>query len=150
MKPLIILLISFFVSLFLVRWFSNEWNVQSSGNIAMFIMLCATGIIHFIHPKGMAMMMPDFLPFKQQLVYITGIMEFLLGLGLLFPAIRKESAIALMLFLVLVLAANIHASTRKVNFEKADYSGKGLSYLWFRIPLQLFFIGWTWYFGLSQ
>ena len=37
---------------------------------------------------------------------------------------------------------------KNLDLEKATYTGNGLTYLWFRIPLQLFFIAWVWYFAL--
>jgi hypothetical protein len=47
------------------------------------------------------------------------------------------------------LSANINAAIHKVDYEKATYEGPGISYLWFRIPLQLLFIAWVAYFGLE-
>jgi uncharacterized membrane protein len=148
MKPLFILMISFFVAKTVLGIITGEWNFHSGGNIAMFIMLCSTSIAHFIYTKGMEMMIPDFIPFKLGLVYLTGVLEFLFGLGLLFPATQHAAAIALIVFFILVMVANINASVKKVNYIKSDFSGSGVAYLWFRVPLQLFFIAWVWYFGL--
>ena len=32
------------------------------------------------------------------------------------------------------------------NYKEANYTGPGPEHLWFRIPLQLFFIGWLYFF----
>lgn len=47
-----------------------------------------------------------------------------------------------------MLPANIIAAKQKINLEKASYDGPGLAYLWFRIPLQVLFIGWVLFFAV--
>jgi uncharacterized membrane protein len=148
MKALLVLFISFAIVLAGVKIFRHDWNFFFAGNAAMSTMLLFTAIGHFAFPKGMAMMMPKYLPFKTVLVYITGIIEIAAAGGLLVVSMRHITAILLILFFIAVLPANIHAAIHKVNFEKGTYTGKGLNYLWFRVPLQLFFIVWVWYFGL--
>ncbi len=148
MKPVFVLISVFVLSLLARAVFVKEWNYVLAGNIAMGAMMIFTSVAHFAFAKGMVMMMPSFLPMKQFLVYITGLMEALLGIGLVMSSTRYYAAIALIIFFILVLPANIMAAKRKVNIEKADYTGPGLSYLKFRIPLQLFFIAWVWYFGI--
>jgi uncharacterized membrane protein len=64
------------------------------------------------------------------------------------PSTRHPAAIVLIVFFVCILPANINAAVMKVNYEKANYEGNDLRYLWFRVPLQLFFIAWVWFFGL--
>jgi uncharacterized membrane protein len=88
-------------------------------------------------------------PFKKAVVYLTGVFEIIGAVGLLIPSTRFVSGILLIIFFLLLLPANIFASLKNVNLEKADYSGNRISYLWFRVPLQLLFIGWVWYFALA-
>jgi hypothetical protein len=38
---------------------------------------------------------------------------------------------------------------KKVNPEKADNSGNGINYLWFRIPEQVFFMAWVYFFAVG-
>jgi len=59
---------------------------------------------------------------------------------LIIPQTRHVAAILLIIFFILLLPANIIAAKQKINIEKASYGGRGLSYLWFRIPLQLFLL----------
>ena len=129
---------------------TGDWHLIFSGNLGMFGMLCFTAIGHFMFTKGMTMMMPEFIPLKKEFVYLTGIAEVLLGLALLFPAFRYTAGIILIILFVLMLPANIHGAIRHVDLQKANYEGKGLGYLWFRIPLQLFFIGWVWFFSIRN
>lgn len=140
MKPLIILLVVFGIAaLFL--------TLAQAGNIAMCVMLCFTALGHFKFKAGMARMIPTAIPFKARLVFVTGLMEIGLGIGLVFPATRMVSAILLIAFLVAILPANIYAAMHRINYETGELTGKGIGYLWFRIPLQLFFIAWIVFFG---
>jgi uncharacterized membrane protein len=92
-------------------------------------------------------MIPPVVPGKTFLVYLTGVAELALGIGLLFHSSRHLSGVVLIAFFVLLLPANIYAAQRHLDLEKATYSGPGPAYLWFRIPLQLLFIGWVIYFS---
>jgi len=116
----------------------------------MCIMLCFTASGHFMYARGMAMMVPDFVPLKQEAVFWSGIAEILLGIALLFPSSRQAAGIALILLLLLLLPANIRAALLHIDYAQADHNGPGPAYLWLRIPLQLLFIGWVWYFALSR
>jgi uncharacterized membrane protein len=112
-------------------------------------MLLLTAIGHFKFMKGMTMMMPPFIPAKKQVVIATGFLEIAAAIGLLIPSIIKITGILLIIFFVLILPANIYAATKKVNLEKADYTGSGITYLWFRIPEQIFFIAWIYWFTIK-
>ncbi|TAN00705.1 MAG: hypothetical protein EPN39_03745 [Chitinophagaceae bacterium] len=149
MKPLIVLIAAFVISLVVTFLFGGNMDYTLSGNIAMCIMLWFTAIGHFAYKKGMVMMMPGFIPFKTSLVFATGILECVLGMGLLFIHIRMIASWILILFFILILPVNIHAAIKRVDYQKGNFEGKGISYLWFRIPLQIIFIVWVWYFGVG-
>lgn len=143
MKPLIVLILSSIISLFIIKLIKKEYDFALSARIAMSIMLVFTAIGHFAFTKGMSMMIPEFIPFKESVVYLSGIFEILLALGLLIPKFQTVSGWALIVFLLLMLPANIYASVNNVNYQKGTFDGNGLIYLWFRIPLQVLFIVWT-------
>ena len=46
--------------------------LAGSGRIAMSAMLAFTAVAHFVFTKGMTMMLPDFIPYKIETVYLTG------------------------------------------------------------------------------
>lgn len=143
MKPLLVLLASFVISLLVSKLTTKEYNIALSGRIAMSIMLVFTAIGHFVFTKGMSLMIPKFIPFKESFVYLTGVLEIILAISLLIPRLRCFSGWILIVFLLLMLPANIYASFYKVNYQKGTFDGHGLTYLWFRIPLQILFIVWT-------
>ncbi|WP_405605867.1 DoxX family protein [Polaribacter sp. Asnod1-A03] len=143
MKPLIILLLTFIICLFVIKFTRKEYDFALSARVAMSMMLVFTAIGHFVFTKGMTMMIPQFIPFKESFVYLTGIFEVLLAIGLLIPKLKVISGWTLIIFLLLMLPANIYASINNVNYQKGTFDGNGLAYLWFRIPLQILFIIWT-------
>ena len=143
MKPLIVLLSSFAIALIAVRIIKREFDIALSARIAMAIMLCFTAIGHFVFTTGMTMMMPTFIPYKISLVYLTGVFEILMAVGLLMPKFNVWSGWALIAFLVLMLPMNIYAAVHQIDYQKGTFDGHGLAYLWFRIPLQFLFIIWT-------
>jgi uncharacterized membrane protein len=149
MKPLIVLVATFAVAFLSIIVFSSHWNYKLAGNISMSVMLLFTAMGHFKFIKGMAMMMPDFIPFQIQIIIVTGLIEIAAGISLLIPSLRYLVSILLIGFFVLILPANIHAAVKKVDYQAANFNGNGISYLWFRIPLQFLFIAWIWFFGIK-
>ena len=143
MKPLVLLITVFGLALAANKLISGSFEVAFSGRITLSTMLVFTAIGHFVFTKGMTMMIPDFIPFKTALVYVTGGLEIAAALALFVPAFRELTAWLLIVFFILMLPANIYAALHHVDYQQATYDGKGTDYLWFRVPLQLFFILWT-------
>ncbi|WP_456458296.1 DoxX family protein [Reichenbachiella sp.] len=121
----------------------GNFSFALSGRIGMSAMLLFTAIGHFVFTKGMSMMLPDFVPFRIELVYLTGILEIAAAIGLFIPKFRVVTAWLLVVFFILMLPANIYASIKHIDYQKGTFDGPGLTYLWFRIPLQILFIVWT-------
>ncbi|OMP78974.1 hypothetical protein [[Flexibacter] sp. ATCC 35208] len=147
MKPLIVLLVTFFLSLIIARLSTGEWSLLFAGNVAMCCMLLLTAFGHFKFTNGMVMMLPPVIPFKTAVVYISGIVEIVLGIMLLFPPTRNIAGNLLIILFIVLLPANIYAASINLNIEMANHEGPGYGYLYFRVPLQLLFIGWVLYFS---
>lgn len=143
MKPLIVLLSVFAVSLLTTKFVRGNLEFALSGRIAMSAMLLFTAIGHFAFTKGMSMMLPDFIPYKTEVVYLTGIIEIAAAIGLFIPNFRILTAWLLIAFFILILPANIYAAIKHIDYQKGTFDGYGLTYLWFRVPLQILFIVWT-------
>ena len=147
MKPLIVLVGTFIISAGILKIFTKELNLQLAGRIAMACMLVFTSIGHFAFMEGMAAMVPSFIPFKKGLVVGTGIAEILFSICLLFSQYQKLTGWLLIVFFILILPANIKAALQEINYQTGQMNGPGGNYLWFRVPLQLFFI--LWVYGYS-
>jgi uncharacterized membrane protein len=143
MKPLFVLLGAFVISLIVTKIFTKTFEYSLSGRIAMAVMLVFTAIGHFAFTKGMTMMLPHFIPFKTAVIYLTGIFEIIAAIGLLIQNVRVWTGWTLILLFVLLLPANVYAAIHHIDYQNGTSGGNGIIYLWFRIPLQILFIVWT-------
>ncbi len=89
-------------------------------------------------------MMPPYLPWHLQLVYLSGIAEIVCGVGVMIPPTRKLAAWATIALLLAVYPANIHVAVNNVPMLGAE-EGAGLAN-WVRLPFQFILIAWAgWY-----
>jgi uncharacterized membrane protein len=147
---LLFVLLGAFILAFLTGRATGRWGLTFSGNVAMSVMLVFTGIAHFIYTEGMMLMLPHVIPSKKPVVYFTGILEILAAAGLIIPKYRKTTALLLMIFLIVILPANFKGAYDHLDLTTAQYDGRGPAYLWFRVPLQVAFIFWIWYFSFKD
>jgi uncharacterized membrane protein len=113
----------------------------------MAVMLVFTAMAHFNQTEYMVEMLPDLMPYKKATVYITGMLEFLAAIGLFIKKTVKITTYFLILFYLLILPANIIGSIKQVDLGGMD---AGAPYLFFRIPLQVLFMIWIYYFGIMK
>ncbi len=139
---------TFAVSLLVTRLGRSAFDVSLAGRIALAFMLVFTATGHFVFTRGMTAMLPAFVPFRAFMVYLTGVLEILAAAGLFVPGLRVLTGYLLILFFILILPANIYAAVNHLNYETGATNGKGLAYLWFRVPFQLLLICWAWYFAV--
>ncbi len=145
MAPLIVLIVSFGGFWLVNKYMLNErFPASFIGRVAMALMLLMTGSAHFFKTDVMVQSMPDLIPYKVELVYFTGVIELLAAIGLLFDRTAKLTSILLIIFFVCILPANIIGSLKRVELGGME---NGPMYLLFRVPLQVFFIWWAYFFG---
>jgi len=100
----------------------------------------AGGIMHFTHDTDLAAITP--LPYAYQIVWVTGIMEFLFVLLLWIPRYRLIAGLWLCLFCLAVLTANINMAINDLPMF-----GQHVEPVirWMRIPAQFALIAWILY-----
>ena len=150
MKPLFVLIGTFLITLIILRITNKPMRYQLAGRIAMAFMLLFTAIGHFAFAEGMAAMIPDVIPLRQEIVIATALLEIFFAIGLIIPNYRRALGWVLIAFFILVLPANIYASINNVNYQTGELDGPGLSYLWIRIPMQIFFIIWVYFAAIKK
>ena len=72
----------------------------------MLAFLAGGCVLHFRATDSLVAMTPDIVPFKRAVVLATGPLEFLLGLALLVPRLRRWAGIAIAAYVVAVWPAN--------------------------------------------
>jgi uncharacterized membrane protein len=100
-----------------------------------------SGILHFVRPEFFSQIMPPYLPWHLELVYISGFFEILGGIGLLVPALRRTACWGLITLLIAVFPANVQMT---LNWCE-NYGWCVLTFLSIaRLPLQPLLIFWVW------
>ena len=74
----------------------------------MSLLYIIIGIKHFIDPEFFIAIVPPNIPFKKEVVLISGLIEILLGILLLFNHTRKFASWGIILLLISVFPANIY------------------------------------------
>ena len=149
MNTLFVLVGAFIISVMIRKLAFKKYDLALSGRISMAVMLFFTAFGHFLFLKGMVLMIPSFIPFKTALVYLTAVLEIVTGLYLLYPSTYRAAGWVLIMLLVILLPANIKAALDQVDYRTASFTGPGRSYLYFRIPLQFFFVAWTYWSAIK-
>ena len=131
------------LSTLLARWFA-PW--KDAARIGLAIMFFFTAGSHFSSLKyDLAAMIPPPLTGALWMVYLTGVLEATGALGLLIPSLRRPAAWGLAALLVALFPANVYAALAGVTL-----GGNAATPLWFRTPLQVFWLAVLWYTTLAD
>lgn len=95
-------------------------------------LLVVAGTLHLLRPQIFLAQVPDFLPFRSAIVHVSGVIEILLGLGLLIPALRRRAAIATAVFLVAIFPGNVWQAVAQVDAFGLDTDSKRIIRLLFQ------------------
>ena len=107
------------------------------------------GVMHFVAPRPLAAVVPSELPRPMALVYLSGVAEILLGLGVVVPRTRRLSAWGLIGLLTAVFPANVNMAVRDVEVQGVPYEPADWM-LWARLPLQGVLVLWAWWYTRSD
>ena len=121
-------------------------SIQKGLRIFTALSFVIIGILHFTHASIFVGIMPPYLPWHLELVWISGAFEILGGIGLIIPQTRRFSAWGLLALLIAVFPANLHMAFNGVFIElPIPQSQFGL---WLRLPLQGVIALQIWFTGL--
>jgi uncharacterized membrane protein len=114
----------------------------------MSVFYAAAGVMHFVAPKVYARVVPPQFPRPVALVYLSGIAEIVLGIGVLLRRTRQRSAWGLIALLIAVFPANVHMATSDVTTDAVPNWAEGIARaaMWVRLPLQGVLILWAWWY----
>jgi uncharacterized membrane protein len=120
----------------------RDWAAATRVGLA--VMLGFTAAAHFNSMRpDLVRMVPPEVPNPGLVVTLTGVCEILGAIGLLVRRTRRVAAVALVLFLIAVLPANVHAARAGL-----ELGGAPVTPLVPRVALQLLFIALVWWSGV--
>jgi uncharacterized membrane protein len=115
-----------------------DWPARM--RLGMAVALVFTGIDHLQTPGRYLPMMPGFVPWPAEVVFLTGLCELAGALGLLVPRLRRAAGLLLALYFVCVFPANI-----KNALEGLSIAGLPTTqwYYWLRLAFQPLVVWWV-------
>lgn len=84
------------------------FTAKNLGLAIVFLFFMGGGITHFTDPAFYESIMPPWIGFHTEIVYISGIFEILGAVGILLPPLRQWAGNGLILLVICVTPANIH------------------------------------------
>ena len=104
----------------------------------MSLLYVIVGVKHFTNTDFFVTIVPPIITWKEEAVLISGIIEVILGLLLLFNHTRKLAAWGIILLLIAVFPANIYLYVSDIAREMVGISkNQALFRLPFQIPLMI-------------
>jgi uncharacterized membrane protein len=94
----------------------RRFSTRTAARIGMALAMAFAGISHLLMPTPFVQHLPGWVPLREELVLLTGLLEIALG-----------------------LPANVYVAVAEVEVDGQP----GGAYAWLRLPLQLLFIAWA-------
>ena len=114
---------------------------RDSGRWALALMLIFTASAHFTSRRhDLVKMVPDWVPYPDGVIFLTGILEIAGAIGILLPHTRRVTGICLCLLFAAMFTANVKASR-----EGLTIAGSPVTALFLRLPMQILFIWLAWW-----
>ena len=101
----------------------------------MSLLYISSGMQHFANTGWFIKIMPPYLSYHKELVYLSGVFEIILGTMLLVEKTRFLAGWGLILLLIAVFPANIYAAQ-----TNGATMGTSAAIAWGRLPFQAVFI----------
>ena len=126
------------------------WMLQRAKRPLLYLMgpmYVVAGALHFVVPELYVQIVPPVFPARLALVYLSGLAEIAVGIGILLPRTRRLAAWATVAVLVAVFPANVYMATSGVVVQGMPGGGDPSALVrWGRLPLQAVLILWAaWY-----
>lgn len=118
---------------------SQDLRPAAAAGLGLLFLFTASG--HFLQTEPMVQMLPSWVPAREALVYLTGLLEVAIAMALFFHRSRLAGAWAAAMVLVAFFPANVYAALQHVPMGGHAW---GPAYLLVRAPLQLFILWWIW------
>ncbi|BBM87804.1 DoxX family protein [Candidatus Uabimicrobium amorphum] len=113
-------------------------KIKIALKILFGLFFIAAGIGHFVNTAFFMSIMPPYLPWHLALVYISGVIEIILGVSLMIKRFQALAAWGIVALLIAVSPANIHMAMNPELFPQF-----GVTALYVRLVIQVGLILWA-------
>jgi uncharacterized membrane protein len=110
------------------------------GSGLLALLLLGAGTTHFLRPSAFVQIVPPAIPWPLAAVYLSGLAELALGVGLLVPRLSRAAALGAAALFVAVFPANVYHWLGNVQVDGRAVPG------WYhavRLPLQGVLVAWA-------
>jgi uncharacterized membrane protein len=114
-------------------------RIKTVSKFLLAIFMIGAGTMHFVRPDFYLKILPPYLPWHLELVYLSGFFEIALGLLLLVPRISRLAAWGIIALLIAVFPANIYL------YQNQELVPGSPTLHLLRLPLQGVFIAWAYW-----
>ena len=116
------------------------WSWKYLGLAVVFLWFMGGGISHFTNPDLFVSIMPPYVGYHLEIVYISGVFEILGAIGLMIPQLRQWAGNGLLLLVVCVTPANVHMWMNPELFPDVPEA-----FLFIRLVVQLLLLLCIWW-----
>lgn len=118
----------------------HRYSTRHAARVGMAVAMAFAGISHLLMPTPFVQHLPPWVPMREELIFVTGLLEIALGGALLLrQPWQRLAGFALAGYLVAVFPGNIYVAVADVAVDGQP----GGVYPWLRLPFQLLFIAWA-------
>lgn len=146
----LIVLFGSYLALYILARMGILFSTKTNRELAVYalaLFMFFFGLSHFYKQDELVLMLPQIIPLKEMIVFITGMIEIALAIGLLFSSTRRWAGIILAMYLVAVFPANIFKAMNEIDIT-GTLSSPVMS--WVRLAFQPLFIVWALYCSKTQ
>jgi uncharacterized membrane protein len=108
--------------------------------IPLSIILMSAGLIHLLDPFAFVNALPLWTPFKLEIIYVSGVFEFFLAIGLCWKKSRFQTAKITAWYFVWLVPIHLYVSIYSIPM----FGISAPALLWSRTVFQAVLIWWAW------
>lgn len=119
---------------------SGPQRRRTTGAIVFGVFMVAAGVAHFVNPDFYLRIMPPWLPWHEELVWLSGLCEVVAGVLVLIPRTRRVGGLIAIAVLLGVFPANLWMAVDRSIWPEIPLWAR-----WVRLPAQAVLIYWAWW-----
>ena len=86
----------------------SPFNLRKGLLWMLSLFFIAAGLNHFVNPGFYLPLIPAYFPWKEGINWLSGLLEVMLGFGLLFPKLRDLAAWGIIVLLLLFIPSHVY------------------------------------------